>query len=323
MSIHDDITAERHASPRDAADDDARDGGLRRDRPSRGARPMSPPKKSPVTPLDPPIPVRVIAPGGAEMGGGRVLSIEMRNDGGGSKCCLRVGFPSPPGAFFTPSGDGLGKCGGFRIHPDDLLKVPGIAHRDTHNIRRRAVFDLLETSIAVGAAPRYRFHLRQEWGPIATAADDPTLLFVMMNPSVGDATDDDPTLVRCRNFAIREGFCAFEVVNLFAWIETNASLLKRAKDPIGPDNDAHIVAAARRAKKTLVAWGTPAGINLGPRSKVPAFRGRDEHVLRLLRETGVSPSCFGTTDGGAPCHPLMLANETAIVPFQPAPRIQP
>lgn len=279
---------------------------------------MSAAKKSPVTPLDPPIPVRVITPTGAEMGGGRVLSIEMRNDGGGAKCVLRVGFPSPPGAFFTPSGDGIGKCAGFRVHPDDLAKIPGIAHRDTHNVRRAAVFDLDAATLARGLIkPSYRLHLRQAWGPVAREAEDPTLLFVMMNPSVGDDIDDDPTLVRCRNFAIREGFCAFEVVNLFAWIETEAPRLKLAKDPIGADNDAHIVAAARRAKKTIVAWGTPAGINLAPRSKVPAFRGRDEHVLGLLRGAGVSPLCLGTTDDGAPRHPLMLANETAIVPYEP------
>src|SRR5689334_20041621 len=61
----------------------------------------------------------------------------------------------------------------------------------------------------------YRYRLTRRWG------DGPALLFVMLNPSTADATEDDPTIRRCTGFAKREGMPAIEVVNLFAWRATD------------------------------------------------------------------------------------------------------
>jgi hypothetical protein len=84
---------------------------------------------------------------------------------------------------------------------------------------------------------------------------DRTALFMMLNPSTADATEDDPTIRRCTGFARREGCGVLEVVNLFAYRATDPAELRTAPDPVGPANDHHIKAALGRVALVVVAWG--------------------------------------------------------------------
>jgi hypothetical protein len=143
---------------------------------------------------------------------------------------------------------------------------------------------------AAGAAfdGPYRYLLWRRW------ADAASLLFVMLNPSTADAERDDPTIRRCIGFARAWGFGAVEVVNLFAWRATYPRELRRARDPIGPDNDRVILEAAARNQAIIAAWG-----NHG------AFGERDRQVAALLAPFGAR--CLGArTSGGAPRHPLYV-----------------
>ena len=70
----------------------------------------------------------------------------------------------------------------------------------------------------------YRYWLQRETG----IDNDKIMLFVMLNPSVADAVENDPTIRRCIGYAKREGFGMLEVVNLFAFISTDPDGLKLA-----------------------------------------------------------------------------------------------
>lgn len=143
------------------------------------------------------------------------------------------------------------------------------------------------TSGAIFDGP-YRYHLWRRWDAAAS------LLFVMLNPSTADAARDDPTIRRCVGFARAWGFGAVEVVNLFAWRATDPRELRRARDPVGPDNDRAILAAAARNQAIIAAWG-----NHG------ALGERDRQVAALLAPFGAR--CLGArTSGGAPRHPLYV-----------------
>ncbi len=123
-----------------------------------------------------------------------------------------------------------------------------------------------------------------------------SVLWVMLNPSTADATIDDPTIRRCRGFARSWGYGGIEVVNLFALRATDPTQLSRHPAPIGPDNDAHLLAAATGETVGLVvcAWGSHG-----------RFAQRDKAVLRLLQ-----PRCslhvLGWTAAGQPRHPLYI-----------------
>ena len=146
----------------------------------------------------------------------------------------------------------------------------------------------------VSPCGRYRYSLTRGWG--ADLANQPRLLYVMLNPSTADAGQDDPTIRKCIGFAQRLGFLALEVVNLYAFRATDPKALKAAGYPVGPDNDLHIRSALARCHRTVVcAWGVNA-------------RGlaRPAEVLQLIRSVGYEPHALDLCADGTPSHPLML-----------------
>ena len=56
----------------------------------------------------------------------------------------------------------------------------------------------------------YRYRLGPRWG------DGAAVCFVLLNPSIADATKDDATVRRCIGFARSLGYGVLEVVNLYA-----------------------------------------------------------------------------------------------------------
>lgn len=155
----------------------------------------------------------------------------------------------------------------------------------------------------------YRYALWRKWShwePLAT--------FVMLNPSTADASIDDPTIRKCMGFARRWGAGGIWVVNLFAYRATDPRGLLSAGDPIGPHNDGWVKTAFQDIDCTplvVAAWGACGGAAnqrlLAPR--VSWFRS-------LARDLGVPLQCLGTTRTGAPRHPLMLAYDTPLRPWE-------
>jgi hypothetical protein len=148
----------------------------------------------------------------------------------------------------------------------------------------------------------YRYWLRRQLGQDPAA---PALVFVMLNPSTADATTDDPTIRRCKAFAARDGWGALEVVNLYALRSTDPAALRRAADPVGPNNDRHILVACLRAVAVVAAWGAPPTL---------AAWDRAARVTGMLEREGLRLVSLGVTGSGAPRHPLRLA---ATTPFRP------
>jgi hypothetical protein len=140
----------------------------------------------------------------------------------------------------------------------------------------------------------YRYTLTRIWN-----GNLPALIFVMLNPSTADAKFDDPTIRRCISFARDRGFGRLKVLNLFAFRATDPTHMKAVRDPVGPDNDAHMIAALTAAaadgSPVIAAWGVHGVHN-----------GRDGEVRKLSLECGVELKCLGSTKGGHPRHPLYV-----------------
>lgn len=157
--------------------------------------------------------------------------------------------------------------------------------------------DLVETREAVFSTDhRYRYLLTRIWNP-----DVAPTLFICLNPSTADAMANDPTVRRMCGFARRENAGGIVVANLFALRSSNPAVLKRAFDPVGPDNDEHLRAAARAAARVVVAWG--AGGSLA---------GRDRTVAQMLIDLGADLACLGRTQHGHPRHPLYVLADTPL-----------
>lgn len=151
----------------------------------------------------------------------------------------------------------------------------------------------------------YRYELWREF----REGDEPlrTVVFVMLNPSTADATEDDATIRRCVGFAKRWGFNRLVVVNLFAYRATDPKEIRAVDDPIGPENDAFIEKAVSESYMVIVAWGNNA-VWPGMKSK------RHEDVIRMItRHTDVY--CLGKTRNGQPCHPVRLRGDLEPMGF--------
>lgn len=135
----------------------------------------------------------------------------------------------------------------------------------------------------------YRYALAREWGP------GKRVVFVMLNPSTADERRNDPTVERCERRARMAGAGAFKVVNLFAFRATLPACLKQAADPVGPQNDKVLAAAADWGEQVICGWGTH-GSHLS----------RDLQTEAILRAKGVTLWHLGLTKAGQPRHPLYL-----------------
>src|SRR3954453_788312 len=89
----------------------------------------------------------------------------------------------------------------------------------------------LEQNAVISACGRYRYLLTRQVGPGTRTA-----VFIMLNPSTADATDDDPTIRRCIGFARQWGCGRLAVLNLFALRATDPAWMKQADNPVGPEN---------------------------------------------------------------------------------------
>lgn len=137
---------------------------------------------------------------------------------------------------------------------------------------------------------RYRYRLTRVWNP-----DGPRALFVMLNPSTATEVQNDPTVERCERRARALGFGAFGVLNIFAYRATDPREMRRAPDPVGPGNDAAILAALPWADQVICAWGAHgAHLERGPR------------VLAMLRKAGGPLFHLGLSKDGHPKHPLYI-----------------
>ena len=117
---------------------------------------------------------------------------------------------------------------------------------------------------------------------------------------------DDPTIRKCIGFARRWGCGKLTVLNLFAFRATKPPVMKKAADPVGPENKAWFERHFADVGDGLVvcAWGVHG-----------SHRGQDRVVLGWLDEFGISPQALAITKGGHPQHPLILGYASELVAF--------
>lgn len=162
----------------------------------------------------------------------------------------------------------------------------------------------------------YRYKLWRHWGPESEPSK--VACFCMLNPSTADETDLDPTLRRCVAFAKSWGCTGMVVVNLFAVVSADPKILLTQEDAVGDiprnttlgrivTNTNVILQEVESAHVLMLGWGA-----------FPEAAGRAKQVLEMLEKYGAAPQCLGTTQSGAPKHPLYVASYTPLKPYAPS-----
>lgn len=147
------------------------------------------------------------------------------------------------------------------------------------------------SKVAYSECGAYRYSLSRCW-----LHAKPMVNFVMLNPSKADELRNDPTVERCERRARRLGFGGFTVTNIFAWRDTDPFAMRRADQPIGPDNDHVLLDTAATAQMVIVAWGTHG-----------AHQTRGPQVAEMFRAAGIKMHHLGLSKHGHPKHPLYIS----------------
>jgi hypothetical protein len=137
---------------------------------------------------------------------------------------------------------------------------------------------------------RWRTLLWRRWDDARPVAN-----FLMLNPSTADEAKLDPSCTRARVYAGKWGYGGLIVTNLFGWRSTDPKAMLLVKEPIGRDNDAAILRAAREAAIVVCAWG-----NHG------AHKGRSSEVVEFLKNGKIELHVLRLNSSGEPAHPLYL-----------------
>lgn len=133
---------------------------------------------------------------------------------------------------------------------------------------------------------RYRYALWRVWDE-----SKPTVMFIGLNPSTADETIDDPTLIRCINFAKAWGYGGVYTANLFAYRATKPKDLLKRKRVVGKENNHWLQTLASKVEIIIAAWGNDG-----------TYQNRAQQVKELIGPLHY----LKMNKSGEPAHPLYL-----------------
>ena len=144
----------------------------------------------------------------------------------------------------------------------------------------------------------YRFRLTRVWSGSLSIR---YAMFIGLNPSTANETEDDPTIRRCVSFARDWGYDGLHMCNLFAYRSSDPKKLLEVGDPHGPGNQECSLATAKRSDTGIVvaAWGASGG-----------FKQVGSALAKFLFRNGIRVYHLGMTKKGYPRHPLYLPKTT-------------
>ena len=137
-----------------------------------------------------------------------------------------------------------------------------------------------------------RYSLKREWDKSKNK-----ILYIMLNPSLADDKNDDPTIRRLVSFTKKYNYGGFLVGNIFTTITPNPKEIDKSKG-ISVKNFEKLLKLINKVDQIVYAWGD------------------NIEEPQLLKELVLNPKCFGKNLNGSPKHPLYLASETKLINFR-------
>ena len=139
---------------------------------------------------------------------------------------------------------------------------------------------------------KHRYKLSRHWD-----LNKPQILYIMLNPSIGNESIDDPTIKRLISFTRKFDYGGFFVGNLFTYITPNPKTLDTS---IGLTNKNLNVLEnlVSKVDNVVYAWGSSI------------------EEPKEFRKFIFNPMCFGKNLNGTPKHPLYLPSSSKIIKFR-------
>ncbi|MFL2622501.1 MAG: DUF1643 domain-containing protein [Candidatus Marisimplicoccus sp.] len=139
---------------------------------------------------------------------------------------------------------------------------------------------------------KHRYKLSRHWD-----LNKSQILYIMLNPSIGNESIDDPTIKRLISFTRKFDYGGFFVGNLFTYITPNPKTLDTS---IGLTNKNLNVLEnlVSKVDNVVYAWGSSI------------------EEPKEFRKFIFNPMCFGKNLNGTPKHPLYLPSSSKIIKFR-------
>lgn len=155
---------------------------------------------------------------------------------------------------------------------------------------------------AISPCGQYRWWLRRWWRA------GPCVAWILLNPSTADAGKDDPTLCRVVQFTRSWGYGGLVVVNLYPIRTPDPAACRRWMTMAEGEDDWTIDAAnaLRRNRDVVVERVTGADLVVAAWGAGAWDQELVRRICLAVRMTPRQPAlhCLGTTESGAPKHPL-------------------
>jgi hypothetical protein len=141
---------------------------------------------------------------------------------------------------------------------------------------------------------KYRYVLWRIWDKTK-----PYILFIGLNPSTANESDDDPTIRRVKKFAHTFGYGGVYMMNLFALVTPYPEELKKCDNPIA-DNDQWLDKISKICKNVVFCWGS--------------FKEAKERVKEVIK---MFPDAWALkiNSDGSPGHPLYLKGDLKPIKY--------
>ena len=136
-----------------------------------------------------------------------------------------------------------------------------------------------------------RYSLSREWDKSKNK-----ILYIMLNPSLADDKNDDPTIRRLINFTKKFNYGGFLVGNIFTKITPNPKEIDKSKG-MSDKNFEKLLNLINKVDKIVYAWGNSIE--------------EPQHLKELI----LSPKCFGKNLNGTPKHPLYLPKNSKLIDY--------
>ena len=137
-----------------------------------------------------------------------------------------------------------------------------------------------------------RYSLKREWDKSKNK-----ILYIMLNPSLADDKNDDPTIRRLISFTKKYNYGGFLVGNIFTTITPNPKEIDKSKG-MSDKNFEKLLNLINKVDQIVYAWGNSV------------------EEPQLLKELILSPKCFGKNLNGTPKHPLYLPKNSKLIDYR-------
>lgn len=166
---------------------------------------------------------------------------------------------------------------------------------------KHQLFEHIESGAEFSEDRRYRYALWRVWD-----RSKPLVMFIGLNPSTANESENDPTIKRVIAIARSNGFGGVYMMNCFPLVSTDPRVLNEfydsdAHDTYDMENLRWLLDVRRKCESVVFAWGNFKVVSERARSVIGYFD---------------DPKALHINKNGTPKHPLFCRADSKLIDFK-------